>query len=259
MKGKAAQIVRTVFIWVFAAYTFVTGALLVWQVTDLYFDGKHGGGVIYSRALVGERLSRLAPALWIWVALVVIGFGLGIAVVTKPRLAPADPRYTLARLRRRAGKAETPASAAALVRKEGSILRVLWMLVASVGIMGALYGLVYLAMPSHFAGEDVTAEMRAMVRHLAPWVSWTFLFAVGVTIYERFSVRKQLPAVKQMCKAGGGAAQDKPVRHAWDVWVVRGVVFAFSVACIVAGAVNGSARDVLVKAINICTECIGLG
>ncbi|MBR4502489.1 MAG: thioredoxin [Clostridia bacterium] len=28
---------------------------------------------------------------------------------------------------------------------------------------------------------------------------------------------------------------------------------------IIAGALNGSALDVLVKAITICTECVGLG
>ena len=28
---------------------------------------------------------------------------------------------------------------------------------------------------------------------------------------------------------------------------------------IILGVYNGSARDVLIKAINICTECIGLG
>ena len=40
---------------------------------------------------------------------------------------------------------------------------------------------------------------------------------------------------------------------------VRGAILAIAAALIVAGALNGGMRDVLVKAINICTECIGLG
>ncbi|MBR2797822.1 MAG: thioredoxin [Clostridia bacterium] len=32
-----------------------------------------------------------------------------------------------------------------------------------------------------------------------------------------------------------------------------------AIGLIVAGVFNGSARDVLYKAINICTECVGLG
>lgn len=41
--------------------------------------------------------------------------------------------------------------------------------------------------------------------------------------------------------------------------VARAAVGVIAVTFIVVGAVNGGANDVLVKAINICTECIGLG
>ena len=36
-------------------------------------------------------------------------------------------------------------------------------------------------------------------------------------------------------------------------------LIAIAIGLIVVGVFNGSARDVLYKAINICTECIGLG
>ncbi len=41
--------------------------------------------------------------------------------------------------------------------------------------------------------------------------------------------------------------------------IVRGVVIGTAVVLILLGIVNGGLWDVLVKAINICTECIGLG
>ena len=34
---------------------------------------------------------------------------------------------------------------------------------------------------------------------------------------------------------------------------------ALAAALIIAGCFDGSVRDVLVKAVNICSECIGLG
>ncbi len=37
------------------------------------------------------------------------------------------------------------------------------------------------------------------------------------------------------------------------------VLYIIVFALIVAGIINGGMRDVLVKAIKICTECIGLG
>lgn len=41
--------------------------------------------------------------------------------------------------------------------------------------------------------------------------------------------------------------------------VIYIVLFALAGVLIAAGIANGGLRDVLIKAINICTECIGLG
>ena len=40
---------------------------------------------------------------------------------------------------------------------------------------------------------------------------------------------------------------------------IRGMMLVLALLLIALGAVNGGARDVFVKAANICTECIGLG
>jgi len=37
------------------------------------------------------------------------------------------------------------------------------------------------------------------------------------------------------------------------------IIIITAIILIISGIINGSARDVLYKAINICTECIGLG
>lgn len=50
-----------------------------------------------------------------------------------------------------------------------------------------------------------------------------------------------------------------PARPSKRTGAVRAALIAAAVALIVAGALNGSARDVLYKAITICTECVGLG
>lgn len=41
--------------------------------------------------------------------------------------------------------------------------------------------------------------------------------------------------------------------------IVRIILILFFIACIVIGIINGEARVVLTKAINICLECIGIG
>ncbi len=41
--------------------------------------------------------------------------------------------------------------------------------------------------------------------------------------------------------------------------ILRAILLIAAVCLLAAGVFNGSARDVLGKAVNICTECIGLG
>jgi len=41
--------------------------------------------------------------------------------------------------------------------------------------------------------------------------------------------------------------------------LIRAALIVVALALIVAGILNGGLRDVLYKAKNICTECIGLG
>lgn len=43
------------------------------------------------------------------------------------------------------------------------------------------------------------------------------------------------------------------------ITVLRVLLALLAAMLLAAGVMNGGMRDVLVKAINICTECIGLG
>lgn len=266
MKDKTSKIVHTVFGAVFGAYTAVVAALLIWQTVDIYRDGRRSAsGVIFSRGIVGERLTAISPALWIWVALAAVGFALGIIFVTKARVAKQDLRYTLYRLRKRmpAQAPENMSACVKTVRREDTLLRILWSVVGAVGLAGAIYTVVYLAMPSHFPKANVTKEMLALVKHVIPWVSWTFILACAVGVYERFSAGKQIPAVRELVKNGTPAVREQNKIFGfltrYGVWMARGAAGVIAVAFVIAGAVNGGAHDVLVKAVNICTECIGLG
>ncbi len=49
-----------------------------------------------------------------------------------------------------------------------------------------------------------------------------------------------------------GAHRNLDRKHAW-------LILTLAAGLIAAGMINGGLREVLIKAINICTECIGLG
>ena len=60
-------------------------------------------------------------------------------------------------------------------------------------------------------------------------------------------------------KAQGIAPEPKAAGKPGKNGILQAVIAVVAVILIIAGAFNGSARDVLYKAITICTECVGLG
>lgn len=81
--------------------------------------------------------------------------------------------------------------------------------------------------------------------------------AHGKTAYVKTSGSEEIS--DDTFTAGGQTAGAAPAEKHTMLNVVRAAVLVAAVILIIHGVSNGSMNDVLVKATNICTECIGLG
>ena len=269
MKVKTCKTVRLESGVLLSAMTVIVGALFIWQVLYIYLSGTaegYTGTYIFTRERVGAGLLKILPAIIIWIVMIIAAFVLWEVFPVKAERAKQDARYTLFRLKKRMPSAvgEELQASYKFVKGEEENLKILWLLCAVIGVAGAIYCIVYLANPNHFPNADVTAEMLKMVRNVIPWVIVTFAAACGICIYEGISAKRQLEHVKKL------TAGAKPVEvvhgkiynffHSkYFLLGVRVAVGCVAVSFIIAGICNGGMRDVLIKAINICTECIGLG
>ena len=61
--------------------------------------------------------------------------------------------------------------------------------------------------------------------------------------------KKKVKKEKKECKKGKTAG----------VWLARTVIFVLAIGLLVIGVQNGGMKEMFLKAINICTQCIGLG
>lgn len=301
---KTSKTVRLTYGSMFGVYTVLTGALIIWQALDIYYRGSlNADGIIFTRQNVLESISRLSPALWIWVSLAVVGFVLWEVFSVKEKLPKLDVRYTLHILKNQVPRSLTVSKDKSLkesykfISAEEERLEALWTCCICVGLAGVIYSIAYLANPSNFPKADVTREMLNMVQNVMPWVAATLALACGICVYEGQSAKKQLVHVKKLISASkkqeldcdGDSAkfvtykdavhrffarihknlQKKAQTNKFCAFLLivykRRVMVARITACtlaaifIIVGIVNGSARDLLLKAINICTECIGLG
>lgn len=86
------------------------------------------------------------------------------------------------------------------------------------------------------------------------WAFWlwlgTVLAAIVAQKYFHHEAQPAMPVLLPEAPALHTGRQDEAVRM---------VLIVLAVALLALGIANGGMHDVLVKAVNICTECIGLG
>lgn len=270
MNEKTCKSVRLSYGIIFGVFTVIVGALFIWQVLWLYFTGTAEGfvGNPFTRERVAAALSKIDLFFWLWIALIVVGFVLWEVFPVKQRQRKICPDLQYARLNKRMPQTapEGTGGEFAQIAQFKTVVFALKCAAWSLFGIACVYGIIYLCIPSNFPNKNVTAEILNMVKHICPCVFAGLLVICGAGIYEKFAVKAVLPAVQKVTKgqkpqAGNGALQT--VSGVFDnKWVVLGIriaVAVIAVAFIIWGALNGSALTVFIKAINICSECIGLG
>ena len=100
---------------------------------------------------------------------------------------------------------------------------------------------------SIYTAEEVTRKLFAAVPLIANSV---------ILLLMCLAVKVKDPDADRPAKAEGRMT---PKNETKSTKIVQAVVVVAAVLLIIAGICNGSALDVLIKGINICTECVGLG
>lgn len=255
--ARALRVMRVIL----AAATVAVCLLLCWQAAGIYLTGNSpenfsSPGVriepVYSREIVAGRLAAISPALFAYLALVVAGLALQAAVGGKPKLQTSF--WAGDKLRSLRGRvSETPPAAKAEQRRRRNI----WIAAGAVILACNILAGIYLLNPGNFSSLDLEAVVGRMMLRISPWVALALAAAAAASVLDGQSVCREMEFLKS-------APQRKPESAPFPgkkaaLPVLRVVLYAAAVALIVMGVANGGLWDVLVKAVNICTECIGLG
>ena len=270
---KASKSVRLYYGIFLGVFTVVVGALFAWQVLAVFNSGS--APVLdrkpFSREVVIAALSKIDLFFWLWIGAIVVGFVLWevFPVKEKPRKIHPDLQY--ARLIER-----LPSSAPDGL--EGEYAKVIETKRLAFGVKIAGYVLsaiavlttvIYLCIPSNFNNKAVTLEMLDMAKVVFPvFVAAAVLYSVGAALVK-YGVKNSLPSLQKVTKGvkqpneQGANCLCKRVENFFDnkkvVLAIRIVLAVIGVALVIWGSLNGNMQAVFIKAINICTECIGLG
>lgn len=254
MKEKTARAVR-IFRLIHSFSIALCAICLMCACVSIY----RSGDAPYSRAAVAAAFSQISVVVYSCLGLTLLNFILTLALPQeeeKPRRSK-DLRSTLTRLRNtRDLDADEGISRQILAqrreRKKQHLICIAALTVLSVAF------LIYALDGSHFHDSDINGSMVKAMYRLIPCLLLAFAAIYGTATHREKSILAEIELLKQLPKA-----ETVPAQRAQDLEkctnIARLCFLALGVGLVIVGATSGGIADVLAKAINICTECIGLG
>ena len=233
------------------------GVSLIVACRGIYTSGPRP----YTRETIGGKLQDMAVLLWLNLAAVVGGIVLNLLLPLE-RSKTKAVRDELVTMKKLAAKAGVPSNEEKLLIEREQRSR--WLCrVLTAGIFGGLMvrPALYLLDKANFPANDPTAEIMAAALIVLPPAVIGLVLCLICSVLTKRSILKETEIYKQII-AGGNKVVPAPAQDTAKPMLlktVRFAVLAVALVFIVVGIFNGSANDVLTKAIKICTECIGLG
>ena len=251
----------------------VLGVLFICSCYSIYKSGSSP----FTRESIGEAFSRIAIPTYLTVA-VVIGGGVLSIVMPKEEaglVGLRSSRTVLSKLSEKLNFDKLDAELKAKIEKERRLRHVLDNINVALLTFSAIAPLFYVLNPANFPA--VSGEFNAEISHgmlvylafLAPLAIYEIVYVV---LFDRSCKREA-----ELCKAGIKAAGVANFEHeTHDCLMCRATSYlkknkkpillgirialvCYALIFIALGIANGGMADVLNKAVNICTECIGLG
>lgn len=260
MSKKTIQHIRFVYSIVLSLMLIVTGILLMISCVNIYKIGNRP----FTPENISTAFSKIAVPVWVTVALSVIGLiAMPFLPAEKSRVkAMKEKKSTLALLQKKLDTQTCDQNALLLIKKEQKIHTILQIGAIAVVCAVAIPAIIYAFNFNHFS-----ADYNASVIAACLWILPAAFVAMGASIaflyLENASVERQIGYVKsaiaQSKNVSSAPQAQKHRNHAKLMMGIRIALLVIALALIIAGILNGGMADVLAKAVNICTECIGLG
>ncbi len=287
LDGRKVRSAYAVFLSIF---TVVVGGLFIMQTWRIYTSVAQSP---FSAESIQKYFRQIAVPVWLWVAAVVGGGVLSYVFKeekTRPK-AYVDVRVSLRRVKTRLPMAGYSSEALKTQKQEENFRMYTAILCGVTAIILGAFALLIL-LNVHYVPwitRAFFAQHEGLVDRLFQTALFTLLalgaLAAGSVLTERSYKRERQTYIdilaeakkapkgeetkeSQPAKAQGGFSALLEKIACWKkssslkeevVFVVRIGVAVVGVAFFVWGICNGGMADVFLKAINICTQCIGLG
>ena len=218
----------------------------------------NGGQQAYTPEEVAQAFASIAVPIWLWVVLAAVTGAVHI-LFSKDAKVPLEsqPEMTFQRLQARVDLSRCPEDLQKNLKKlrqqRKTDARKALGLLAVCSILFLLYG----ANPNNYDSTKISTSVVTSIVLLC--LAMIFPLASLLDAAHRAKISLRIEA--QLLKTAPKEARITPVEKKKFPWAIpsRLVLLFVAVGLILLGFLTGGTADVLTKAVNICTECVGLG
>jgi len=248
------QRIHQIYGWVLTSGLWVAGALLIYGCVSIYRLGDRP----FSPETVAVAFSKICVPVYICLGLIFGGWLLQLCLpLEKKKSVTPQPPIQLARLR---AKLDLEKVTDTDLRQQILALRKKRLTHSAVtcGLL-VVFGGIFLAYglnPANFHQSEINRSMAMAMLLFFPCLAVPFGYGCFAAYYGLKLTRQEIELSRQALKEG--SIEPAPKKESWLLWVRLGLL-CLGLFLLIYGFFAGGTADVLTKAINICTECVGLG
>lgn len=265
-----------IFLSVFSA---IVGVLFIVQTWSIYHSAPQSP---YTVENIRLHFNQIAIPVWLWVAAILGNILLSYLYpeVEKRPKAYINMTYALSKTKKRlSGNKELLNATSSVSRKEEKIRLIVnvacAMLIIGLAVIGALilFDVLYqpLIKTEFFSAHGGVVDKLFQCVILSLIAMAAAYLASVLNLNSR--TRERVYYLQEMAKnlqskkgetipvvAEESVQAKETEKSIWKgVWLYRAAIFALAIVLLIVGVANGGMKEVFLKAINICTQCIGLG
>lgn len=237
----------------------ISGICLIAACIGIYKSGAHP----FSRQAVSDAFAGISFPVYLCLIMTILGFIIDVIIPTKYTAPKNKMPYSqiVKRMYEKKDLSKCDETVCNAIGKEQKKRRLHSTVRTVIMCLAGTIFLVYALNTHNFHQSDINGSMLKAMCVLIPCLTVTFCYTLFTVYYNEQSLKKEFELIKQLPASGNKAeACAKPEFFSEQrLVVIRFAVLIIALSILIYGFINSGTVDVLTKAVNICTECIGLG
>ncbi|MBQ8572293.1 MAG: hypothetical protein IJ451_02365 [Ruminococcus sp.] len=235
------------------------GLCLIYGSLSIYYSGPDP----YSRQAVSDAFSIISVPVYICLGLIALSivFYLLLPALSTKQKPKTNYENRLKLLLSKKDMTALTNEQSAAAEKERKIRKLIKVINCTVIVLSSIVFLAYAIDGKHFDSTEINSSVIKAMWVLLPCLGVMLAVSLTAEILSAKSFNREIGLLTKLPNLKQNPNTDTPTESKADkkLAVIRCTVLLVGLGLLIYGFATGGVADVLTKAVNICTECIGLG